>query len=99
MNPTEEIYSSWTVVGKKRSPNKAAQSTSGNPKMNIDVKKKPPAKGATESSIIKKETMTIEPDMIGVLVGRQGCNLERLKDTYGVKFILPPRKDFQIILE
>ena len=38
-----------------------------------------------------KETMTIEPDLMGFVVGGNGCNLERLKKIYGVKFILPPR--------
>jgi len=45
-----------------------------------------------------KETMTIEPDLIGFVVGGNGCNLERLKKIYGVKFILPPRGDSQFTI-
>ena len=43
--------------------------------------------------------MTIEPDKIGFVAGRKGCNLKRIKDTYGVNIRLPPKGGSQIILE
>ena len=81
MNPNDE--ENWTVVAKKT---KKA-------KMSIDGKKTPPNE-RTEKTIkpsIIKETMVIEPEMMGLVAGRKGCNLERLKKIYGVKFILPPK--------
>jgi len=99
MNSTEENDSSWTLVGKKRSPNKkAVQPTNTNLKMNIDVKKKPPTNKATRP-FVTKETMIIEPEMMGLVAGRKGSNLKRLREFYGVNIKLPPKGGSQIILE
>jgi len=91
MNQIEENDSSWTtVITKKRSTKKAVQPTSSNGKISIAVEKRQTTRKATQLSVIKKE-ITIEPTMIGFVVGRNGDNLERLKEIYGVKFALPPK--------
>jgi len=96
MNPNEENCSGWTAVTKKRSNKKAVQHTKG--KMNIDVKKKPPIIKATQP-FVTKETMMIEPAMMGLVAGRKGSNLKRLKEIYEVNISLPPKGGSQIILE
>ncbi len=49
------------------------------PKMCINGKKTPMNKCSQLS--VTKETMMIEPEKMGFVVGRNGCNLKRLKDT------------------
>jgi len=81
--------SGWTTITKK----------SKKEKTNIDAKKMPTAIKATQNPIINETTMTIEPAMIGFVAGRNGCNLKRIKETYGVRTILPPKGGSQVILE
>jgi len=87
MNPNE---SGWTTVTKKSK------------KVNMSTDKKtmsPTSNKATQHSIIIKETMNIEQGKVGLVAGRKACNLKRLKEIYGVRFILPPKGGSQIILE
>jgi len=86
MNPSDE--ETWSVVAKNTKT----------PKMSIDRKKTAPRNKATQPSIIK-ETMVIEPDMMGQLAGHNGINLKQIKEIYGVNISLPPRGGSQIILE
>lgn len=87
MNTTES--SEWNTVQKK----------SKKEKMNIDEKKKESTTMATKHHIIK-ETITVEPNKIGFLAGRQGRNLKRLRENYGIRITLPPREgSSQVIIE
>ena len=98
MNSTAEEDSSWTVVDKKRSPKKDVQPTVNKQKINIDTRKNPPPKKGAQPSATK-ETMIIEPDLMGFVAGRKGIHLKRLKEIYGVKIVLPPRGGSVITIE
>ena len=89
-----QLEEEWTLVSKKSNKKK---------KISVDAKKKPRNKNDTVVKTTKpffvKEEMTIEPELMGFVTGRKGCNLERLKKIYGVKFILPPKGGSQLTIE
>jgi len=68
-----------------------------NQKMSIDRKKTAPTTKATQHSI--KETIIIEPDLMGLVIGRKGCNLKRLAEFYRVKITKPPRGGSVVTIE
>ena len=53
---------------------------------------------ATQPFLIN-EKMFIEPDNMGLVIGHNGCSLNRLKEIYGVHVRLPIKGGSQIILE
>ena len=100
MNQTvEEEVSSWSSVSNKRSPRKVTQPHIIKDKMNIDSKNKLPSNKASQEQFIVKDTFTIEPNMMGLVIGRKGHNLKRLEEMYGVVVRLFPRGGSLITVE
>ena len=52
-----------------------------------------------QASTIIEEEMNIEPNNIGRVIGRNHSNVNRLKTTYKVGIILPPKGSSQIIIQ
>ncbi len=90
MNPTNE--ENWTVVSENTKKEKVR--TDRNKLFSTNNKAQ-----ISNDKITRMETMIIEPENMGFVVGRKGCHLKPLEDIYGVKFILPPKGGSRITIK
>ena len=63
------------------------------------IPKKGKGKKVINPPTIVKEKMSVLPEMMGLLVGRNASNLDRLRQKYGVKISRPDWGNFHINIE